>query len=134
MSPPIIFDDFQPGRVLGEHVETYGPELASRWQHIFGNPPDEGADAAVEGASVAVVVMMRAYLGIVTPRPPGNVHARQRFSLADPPRPGETIRSVVACVSKELKRGRRCVELQVRGTGEGGRSIYGGSMTLIWAA
>jgi hypothetical protein len=134
MTMPITFDDFQPGAVLGENVQTFDPELSTRWRGIFGDQPEDGARGVVEGASMAVVMMMRAYLGIVTPRPPGNVHTRQRFSLTEPPRQGESIRSVVTCMSKELKRGRRYVELQVQGTGEGGRSIYGGGMTLIWAA
>ena len=134
MTMPITFDDFQPGAVLGENVQTFDPELSMRWRGIFGDQPEDGARGVVEGASMAVVMMMRAYLGIVTPRPPGNVHTRQRFSLTEPPRQGESIRSVVTCMSKELKRGRRYVELQVQGTGEGGRSIYGGGMTLIWAA
>jgi hypothetical protein len=134
MTKPITFDDFRPGAVMGEKVEVFDPALAQRWRRIFGDRPGDGAGAGAEGASMAVVMMMRAYLGIVTPRPPGNVHARQRFSLEGTPREGEAIRTVVTCVSRELKRDRRYVELQARGTGEGGRAIYGGRMTLIWAA
>ncbi len=134
MSRPITFDDFQPGATMGEHLETYGTELASRWQHIFGAQPADGAGGAAEAASIAVVMMMRAYLGVVAPRPPGNVHAGQRFSLQAVPRAGEAIRTVVSCVSKELRRERRYVELRTQGSGEGGRAIYDGRLTLIWAA
>jgi hypothetical protein len=134
MSAVITFEDFKPGAVMGEGVEVFDEKLAQRWQKIFGDQPADGANGAAEGASLAVVMMMRAYLNVVAPRPPGNVHARQRFSLESMPRQGEAIRTVIACMEKELKRERRYVELQAWGTGDEGRSIFTGRMTLIWAA
>jgi hypothetical protein len=134
MSTVITFEDFNPGAVMGESVEVFDEKLAQGWQKIFGDQPADGANGAAEGASLAVVMMMRAYLNVVAPRPPGNVHARQRFSLESPPRRGEAIRTVIACVEKAFKRERRYVELQARGTGEEGRPIFTGRMTLIWAA
>jgi hypothetical protein len=134
MNTVITFEDFNPGAVMGESVEVFDEMLAQRWQKIFGDHSADGANVAAEGASLAVVMMMRAYLNVVAPRPPGNVHARQRFSLESTPRQGEAIRTVIACIEKEFKRERRYVELQAWGTGEGGRSIFSGRMTLIWAA
>lgn len=134
MSDLITFEDFNPGAVMGESVEVFDEKLAQSWQKIFGDQSVDGANGAAEGASLAVVMMMRAYLNVVAPRPPGNVHARQRFSLESTPRQGEAIRTVIACVEKEFKRERRYVELQAWGIGEGGRSIFTGRMTLIWAA
>lgn len=131
MSAVITFEDFRPGMIMGEHVEVYDRELARRWQAIFGA---DGSNGPAEGASLAVVMMMRAYLEVVTPRPPGNVHARQRFLLESVPREGEAIRTVIACTGKELKRERRYVDLEARGTGEAGRPLYTGRMALIWAA
>lgn len=131
MSQPILFEHFQPGAAMGEIVQTYEPAMAQSWQAIFGA---DGAGGTAEGASIAVAMMMRGYLGVVTPRPPGNVHARQRFTLHAAPRQDEAIRTVVTCLSKEVKRERRYVELQVSGTGEGGRPVYAGILNLIWAA
>lgn len=131
MSKPITFVDFQPGTTLGEHVETYDANMAQAWQRIFGQ--DQGDDAA-EAASVAVVLSMRAFLGVVTPRPPGNVHAREKFTLASLPRPGEAVRTVISCAAKEIKRERFYVYLEVNGTGDGGRALFTGCMSLIWAA
>lgn len=133
-SSAITFDDFRPGTALGEAIEVASDALVERWQRIFGTRHEDGAGGAAEGASLAVVLMMRAYLGVVTPRPPGNVHARQQFALQAPPRRGEAVRSVVSCVGKEMRRGRRYVELQVQGSGDGGRAIYTGRLSLIWAA
>ena len=78
--------------------------------------------------------MMRGFLTVVAPRPPGNVHARQQLKLAALPREGEVIRTTITCVNKELRRERRYVELQALGTGDGGRPIYDGRLTLIRAA
>jgi len=131
MNQPILFDGFHPGAAMGEIVQTFEPELAQGWQAIFGTA-DAGGTA--ESAGIAVAMMMRGYLEVVQPRPPGNVHVRQRFTLHTPPRQGEAIRTEVICLSKELKRNRRHVELEVRGSGDHGRPIYAGILNLIWAA
>lgn len=132
MSAPILFDDFKPGTRIGETSLVYGAGLASQWERIFGASPSE-ADRAAKGASIATVMMMRAYMSVVAPRPPGNVHARQHIVLDDLPVQEESVRIEISCIAKELRRERRYVELQVDGTGDGGRPLYRGHMTLIWA-
>ncbi|MBR2817637.1 MAG: hypothetical protein IKE60_23450 [Reyranella sp.] len=137
MSAPILFDDFKPGARMGETSLVYGAELAGQWERIFGassEAADQAADLAAKGASIATVMMMRAYMSIVSPRPPGNVHARQHLVLDDVPVRHERVRVEISCVGKELRRGRRYVDLEVVGTGEGGRPLYRGLMNLIWAA
>lgn len=131
---PILFEDFTPGALMGECEQVYSVEQAQRWQAIFGASAQDGAHSAAEGASMAVVNMMRAYLEVVTPRPPGNVHAKQHLKMRSTPDTGETIRVAVRCVSKEMRRERRYVELGVTGSGEGGRALFEGLITLIWAA
>ena len=122
--------DFQPGSALGAHVEPYSPELAAAWRDLFGGAEPGPAEAA----SVALVLAMRAYLAVVSPRPPGNVQARQRFTLHRLPRAGESVRSEVRCLDKNTQRERRYLELQVQGTGDGASAIYTGVLSLIWAA
>lgn len=131
---PILFDDFQPGMPMGEYEEVYDAQQAGRWQTIFGSSAQEDANAASEAASMAVVAMMRAFLHVVTPRPPGNVHARQQLQMHALPRLGETMRIAVACAGKEIRRERRYVDLGVRATGDGGRALFDGRISLIWAA
>lgn len=128
---PILWEHLQPGSSLGEITQTFDAALSRAWQDIFGA---EDAGGPAEGAGIAVAMMMRAYLNVVSPRPPGGVHARQRLRLEALPAQGEAIHTTVACRSKELKRERRYVDLEVRGTGEGGRPIYSGLITVIWAA
>lgn len=131
---PILFEDFEPGALMGERVEVYDARQARRWQAIFGDGPEDGAGGAAEGVSMAVVNMMRAYLNVVTPRPPGNVHARQQLRVHKVPRCGEAIRVTVYCASKEMRRERRYVDLRVQGVGDGGRVLFNGLIGLIWAA
>ena len=131
---PVLFEDFQPGALMGECVQVYDADQARRWQAIFGSQPEDGADGPVEGVCMAVVNMMRAYLDVVAPRPPGNVHARQKLQMHGVPVQGEPMRVTVVCARKEMRRERRYVELQVSGAGEGGRKLFDGLITLIWAA
>ena len=81
----------------------------------------------------AAKAVMRAYLAVVSPRPPGNIQARQRFQVHGLPRAGETVRSEVRCLDKQVKRERFYVDLQVQGSGDDGRVLYTAVMSLIWA-
>lgn len=133
-SAPIVFDDFVPGAVMGECVEVYDAQQAQRWQAIFGDQLEEGANGSAEAASMAVINMMRAYLQVVTPRPPGNVHAKQQLRMQALPEHGESVRVVVQCAHKEIRRERRYVDLHVQGTGRAQRPLFHGVIHLIWAA
>ncbi len=127
----ITYDTFAPGTILGEWEDCIDASLSSAWSQLFGaGSPNEPAQMA----GLALILLMRAYLNIVTPRPPGNIHAKQKFSLDSLPQPGETVRSSVSCLSKEIRRERRYVQLQAIGQGANGRTIYTGQMNLIWAA
>ena len=127
---PLYFEDFKPAVALGTHVDVYDQVMSDRWCSIYGIDPGSGA----EQASIALVLAMRALLSVVAPRPPGNVHARQRMTLCALPVLGETVQSEVTCVRKEIKRERRYVDFAVKGFGENGRSLYEAEMSLIWAA
>ncbi len=129
----ITYTDFQPGDVLGEAVTTFDGSMTHAWRRIFGKPAGGSDTEGAERASLAIVLMMRAYCSVVTPRPPGNVHARQRFHLHGVPLPGESIRTVVSCSGKEIKRERRYVELRTEGSGNDGRPLFTGDMTIVWA-
>lgn len=131
MTRPILWEDFQPGAAMGEFTLTFDERMAAAWQAIFGK---DSAGSPAEGASIALAAMMRAYLTVVAPRPPGNVHARQRFTLEAVPAQGEAIRTLVTCGDKELKRERRYVDFHVRATGAGDRPLYSGILTIVWAA
>lgn len=130
---PVLFEHFEPGSLMGEYSETYTHAQTQRWRAIFGSISASTGGPA-EQASMAVVMMMRAYLNVVAPRPPGNIHAGQKLQLHDLPCAGETVRMAVRCLAKSMRRERRYIELRVDGSGENGRAIFAGDLTLIWAA
>lgn len=131
MSTLYTYDSFTPGCVLGDWEEPLDARLVAVWERLFGAEP---RDAPARQAGLAVALMMRAYLNVVAPRPPGNIHARQALSVHGLPRAGERVRSQVRCLGKEMRGERRYLQLEVVGAGAGGRALYTGRMNLIWAA
>jgi acyl dehydratase len=128
---PLLFDSFVPGAVMGSSSERVEPALLDKWLELY---PWDVPAAGEAPAGVATVLLMRAYMRVVAPRPPGNIHARQRFEYIAPARLGEEVTTEITCTGKELRKERRFVELATRSAGEGGRELFRGNMTLIWAA
>lgn len=131
MNGPILWEHFHAGNVLGSTTLAYDEPMSQAWERIFGV---DDARSAAEAASIATALMMRGYLSVVAPRPPGNLHARQRLTVESLPRRGDRIDMVVVCQSKELRRDRRYVDLQVSGQAGDGRALFVGVMSLVWAA
>lgn len=132
MSAPLLtFDRFEPGAPLGAHTEAVDERMLGHWRSLY--PWDAPAGDALP-PGIATVLLMRAYMQALSPRPPGNVHARQSLSLTAAPRAGESVTTAFTCAGKELRRERRYVEVDARATGDGGRPLFAGRMTLIWAA
>ena len=127
----LTFERFAPGKSLGECTERVSADALRRWSLLYPgdpSPPGEVPDG------MAMVMLMRAYMRTLAPRPPGNVHARQRLRLLSPLRPGEAVTTAFVCAGKALRRERRYVEVDVRAAGEDGRPVFDARMTLIWAA
>jgi hypothetical protein len=131
MTAPILFADFRPGQMLGQHAESLGRETLDRWVSLY--PWDSVADG-IAPSGFATLLLMRAYLTVVAPRPAGNLHVQQTFSLHDRIRLDETVTTTICCLTKEIKGSRRKVELSAKGCGSDGRDVFSGVMTLYWAA
>ncbi|HYF18366.1 MAG TPA: hypothetical protein VEA40_10895 [Ramlibacter sp.] len=132
MTQPFLrFDDFEPGRLLGTHEDLVTPELLAEWQRLY---PWDAAPPGQAPAAMATALVMRAYLQVAAPRPPGNVHAAQQLRLHAPPDIGEPIRTQVWCESRELRRERRHVGFRTVSTGRGERPLFEGGLRLVWAA
>lgn len=134
---PIVFDDFNPGQSLGCCELDYDAALVQGWRRIFGAAESESeseSGSQAEAASAAVILMMRAYLDVVSPRPPGNIQAKQSIVFATLPAAGDRLSIAIDCRAKEMKRGRRYVELLVCGRNQDGTPVFQGMMTLVWAA
>lgn len=131
MAEVLTFDSFRPGASMGRATEAIDGEALESWRQLY---PWDAAPAGELPSGFATVLLMRAYMRILTPRPPGNIHVRQRLELLAGIAPGEEVTTELECVGKELKRERRYVELACRATGKGGRPLFDGRMTIIWAA
>ena len=131
MSELLTFERFTPGAGLGECTESVGEDILAHWRALY---PWDAPVGETLPAGLATVLLMRAYMRTLAPRPPGNLHARQQLSLVAAVRRGEAVTTRFDCTGKELRRERRYVEIATRSTGEGGRLLFTGRMALIWAA
>lgn len=127
----ITFDDFVPGHCFGAIPITLDEQLWSSWIQLF---PDDAACAPDMPEGMTAVLVMRAYMELVAPRPPGNVHASQSFEVARLPRLGQTVTTAITCTGKELRNGRRWVDLATDSRNEGDEHLFTGRMRMIWAA
>lgn len=128
---PILFADFPVGEIMGELTETPTDIQCNKWGDLF---PWDVADMHELPAGMATVLMMRAYLQVISPRPPGNLHVHQKMRLHSPIWRQEAVTTSVMCETKEHKGKRKKLVLGMQGHGEGGRLLFDGEMTLYWAA
>ncbi len=130
MDQTIFFDAFEPDTVLGSFTETPDHKTLQLWQQLY---PMDPAAAGQLPRGMATVLLMRAYMHVVAPRPPGNIHAGQQLEMTALPRLNERVTTQVRCVGKQLRKGRRFVELAAQAHGDGGRPLFSGRLKLIWA-
>ena len=125
----ITFDSFTPGEVMGSSAEVLDAAKLRAWSALF---PEDDLDGVMPHGMVAAIAM-RAYAAVVQPRPPGNIHAVQRFDLFRLPRAGERLVTTVTCIGKEVRKDRLRVTLLMDTGGEEGPA-FRGRMTVLWAA
>lgn len=131
MTSVLTFDRLVPGKSFGALTEVVDGQLLGQWQGLY---PGLLNGNGVVPAGIATVLMMRAFLKMVVPRPPGNIHAGQQFTLVTPVETGEAVQTELSCISKTLRGERRFVEFSVRATGREQRLLFTGILNLIWAA
>lgn len=124
------FAAFHPGHILGNHRERLDQSAIDRWCSLF--PDDRVGDTMPAGMVAAI--MMRAYSAILADRPPGNVHASQRFSIHAMPQAGAELVTELRCLGKEIRKDRRWVEIASATHDGAGRMLFSGIMRTIWAA
>jgi hypothetical protein len=77
---------------------------------------------------------MRAFTALMQDRPPGNIHAGQKFWLARLPRLNDRLSTRLSCAGKEFKNNRRWVTFATETADSAGRPLFRGEMTAIWVA
>jgi len=127
----MLFADFVPGQQLALVEDRITDEQLAEWAQLY--PWDKPRGGFVP-TGLTTVLLMRSYHKSIPHRPPGNIHAGQKMQLHAPVRSGEAVTTEVACLSAERKGERRKLELSVHGSGEDGRTVYTGLITLFWAA
>ncbi len=74
------------------------------------------------------------FMEILPERPPGNVHAGQKFWISRLPQLHDRMTTTFRCLSKEEKGNRRWLNFGSDTVDAGGRLLFRGQMTTIWAA
>lgn len=125
------FETFRPGEAIGARDYDLDAAALEDWLALF--PADR--DGALMPPGMMAAVTIRAYSDILLPRPPGNVHAAQSFTLRRRPRQGCRLTTTVSCAEKALRKGRRWVVFATETTDAStGAPAFSGRMTVIWAA
>lgn len=123
------WDALQPGYEFGETHFRIDAHRVGRWAEIYG-----GAEAGRVPPGLLVVEMMKAYLDLVHPRPPGNIHAGQRLHCLDMDVPADTaFTASVRCREKTQRKGRGWVTFDVTLRARE-RDVLHGEIVTIWAA
>ena len=125
----LTFDRLQPGMLVGHRHDRIEPTALTMWRTIYGG----SGDLAVP-AGFAAVLVMRAYLAIVSPRPPGNIHRALDVRAHHPLAVDLPLQSAVACTDKQIRNGRRYVQFTVTIHAPEGQLCVDGDIDMIWAA
>lgn len=124
-----VFDTFEPGKRIGHRTLTLSRDLVEQWLALF--PEDRDGDAMPPGMMAAVY--SRAYSDILVPRPPGNVHGQQVFTVNRMPKIGDELVTELSCEGKEMKGDRRWVRFSSETRRADGELMFSGLMTTLWA-
>lgn len=130
MTEVLIFDNFSVGRLMGSHAYTIDQAAFGRWIGLY--PQDEAHYPKIP-PGMALMVVMRAYMSILSPRPEGNIHAGQKLEVFDLPNVGDTVRTEITVRDKELRKNRRWVHLDTVTRNEAGGLVCRGENITIWA-
>jgi hypothetical protein len=126
----MTYADFVPGTVLGECPFSFTPETLALWTDLFSD--DARCRPTMPPAMIAMVVM-RAFMQILHDRPPGNIHAGQKFWISRLPELNERLVTTLRCVDKDLRNERRWVTFASDSVDGAGGVLFSGKMTTIWA-
>lgn len=126
----LTFETFEVGKDYGSEPVTLTPEMFDDWAALF---PDDRAIAPEMPEGMSAVLTINAYMKLLSLRPPGNVHGSQRTVMKKLPRLGDTVTTNIRCLSKEMRNGRRWVELETITSAADGEVHFTGTMRVVWA-
>lgn len=132
MSDVSIFNyaHYEPGKHYGSRDFAVDEATIAKWRGVYPNDDDPGV---MPGGMLAMIVI-DAVLTLNSPRPPGGVHGGQTFDVRRMPRIGETLRTEVSCLDKEIKKERKWVRMRTETReAKSGELLFTGVMTTLVA-
>ena len=128
--PVFNFAHYEPGKHYGAREFAVDDATVAKWRSVYPNDDDSG----VMPAGMLAMIVIDAVLTLNAPRPPGGVHGGQTFDILRMPRIGETLRTEVWCLDKEIKKDRKWVRVrsETRDVGSG-ELLFTGIMTTLVA-
>lgn len=127
---------FEEKAEIGTCAVQLGTDQLALWRSAAGLPEaaqDAGDVAAPRGLLLALA--MRGNLSIVTPRPPGNVHASSVLRWgAVSASIGEPLIVRVICLMKTIAKERRWITLQVDLLNRDDGLVLSNELKMVWAA
>jgi len=127
----ITYAGFQPGAQLGERRFEFSEEALAQWLALF--PGDRRSMPLMPPAMTAMVIM-RCFTDVLRDRPPGNIHAGQKFRIRRLPKVGESLITRLSCSGKEIRKERFWVSFAFDAVDAGGAPLFRGDMTTVWSA
>lgn len=131
--PLFDYAHYEVDRVYGEREFHLSEAVLAKWRRCY--PGDEAGEAGEAPSGMLSMVIIDAIIALNSPRPPGGVHAGQTYEVLRWPRVGETLRTEVRCVSKEVRNERRWVKVRTTTrNAANGEVLFAGTMTTLVAA
>ena len=122
----LYFHDFDIGQAVGR-CEIHADPTAL----CLG---EAGGSVRMDILSTAdlLALLMRGYCRIVTPRPPGNIHASQTVRFLDKASIGDVLEVSLTCIDKTAKNDRKWLRFEAA-VNRGPTKVMEADMTFIWA-
>ena len=127
---PWTFEKFVVGTFIGSSLQRVDDEFIESWNSIYGTPDWE----ASMPFGAAQLITMKAYTEVVQPRPPGNIHAKQKCRLSRVPVLGREMEVSVSCTAKYIRRNRKVIDFGVDiCDAESGQLYAASTLEICWA-
>lgn len=125
----LTYDKLTPGENLGTNIQDFNGEAMAKWLDLF--PGDERHLPGLPPSMISAITM-RAFLATVQPRPKGNIHGTQEFSVHKLPVLGDSIKTDIFCKTKETRKNNNWVYFETKSQDQAGALLFTGAMGIIW--
>lgn len=123
------FAAIEVGRSYGCHRLELSESLVDAWCSVYGICREGGRMPV----GMTSVISIRSFMALIPFRPPGGIHASQRFVIRELPSIGEVLHTTLVCARKAERGGRLWVDLEMQSAGQDGRPLFHGTHVALWA-